>query len=299
MNEPLDPHDNGTTVVAGMDTTGGNTQTPPVDPEIRVSEDGNQITRGDRKYLPAEAVQSERQRRQEAERVISQLEPLMPEFNEWLTNRRSGRDASVREAQGPTPSAGGDDYTTDELKAVAHLNNYFTEDGQSLDLTRARQALDIMGRVSERRTRQIVEPVARATAADRASRNVEDAISRQYVDGAPIADRSYVTQAFGALPPELAADASVANLVQVVAAGLEYLDKRRTGKLGSSREPQYTEGSTGRFNGDGGRGLSNFAQRAAQARGLSNEEWAKREARPTASARADRDGGIVLESGVD
>lgn len=280
MSDPLDPLE------------GGQSE-PPAAPELVISEDGNQITRGERKYLPAEAVQNERRARQEAERVLSQLEPVLPEFQEFLRNKQGGRQAAVREAAGPT----GEEYTDDELKAVAELNRYYTEDGQSLDLTRARQSLDLMSRISDRRVSRAVEPVRQSTAADRATRNRQEALSRQHVDGAPVADAAFIQQAFDALPADLAADPSVANLVQVIAAGMEYLDKRKTGKIGVGREPQFLEGSTGRLNSGGGRGLSAFAQRAAQARGLTADQWEK--ARNTTGGRADRDGGFVLESGID
>lgn len=291
MSDTLDPH--GETAVAGVGN-GATAQQVDTAPEIKVSEDGNQITRGDRTYLPAEAVKQERAARQQLQAQLQQLEPLLPEFQEWLQNKQSGRQAAVTRA---TEGADGP-YTKDELTAIAELNRYYTEDGQSLDLDRAKQALDIMSRVGERSARGLVEPVARTTMADRAARNRQEAISRQYLDGAPIAEAAFVQQAFDALPPELAADPGVANLVQVIAAGMEYLDKRKSGKARAGREPQFTEGATGRFDGNGGRGLSAFAQRAAQARGYTPEQWAKLIEKPTPDARADRDGGFVLETGL-
>lgn len=289
MNEELDPHGE------NVGAAGIATPETPATPDVVVSEDGNQITRGEHKYIRAEALQQERARRQEAERVLGQLEPVLPEFQEFLQNKRGNRQGAVREAAQPA----GEDYTEDELKAVAELNRYYSDDGATLDLTRARQALDLMSRISDRRVSRAVEPVVRTTAADRAARNRQEALSQQYVDGAPIADAAFVEQAFNALPPELVADPGVAKIVQIVAAGMEYLDKRRTGKIGTGREPQFSEGSTGRFNGNNGRGLSAFALRAAQARGYTPEQWAKMQDKPTPQARPDRDGGYVLETGVD
>lgn len=289
QNAP-DPHD--APVVAGVQTTAQQVET---EPEIRVSEDGNQIIRGEHKYIREEALRRERAENQQLKQALGALEPVLPEFKEYMENKRSGRQTAVTRATEPAPA---DDYSQDELIAVAQLNRYYTEDGQSLDLDRAKQALELMDRRAERHARRAVEPVVRHTAADMAARNRQAAVSRQFVDGAPVADPRYIQQAFDALPPELAADPGVAELVQVLAAGMETLDSRRTGKT-ARREPNYTEGPSGRFDGDGtGKPLSAFALRAAQSRGYTPEQWQKLQSKPTPDARADRDGGFVLETGL-
>lgn len=295
MTDTLDPHDGGTTAPVTPPAASNTAQQVSTEPEVQFSEDGNQVTRGDVKYIRYEAVQQERQKRQELERTLSQLEPVLPEFQEFLENKRSGRvTATTRATQG----APADEYSQDELIAVAQLNRYYSEDGQSLDLDRARQALDLMGKIGERRARQIVEPVARTTIADRAAKNRQEKLSQQYVDGEPIAAPEFIQRAFDALPAELAADPGVADLVAVIAAGLQTLDGRAKGRT-ARREPNFTEGAPGRVDGSTPRGLSAFGQRAAQARGYTPEQWAKLQEKPTPQARADRDGGFILETGLD
>ena len=86
--------------------------------------------------------------------------------------------------------------------------------------------------------------------------------------------------AMEALGDDYLQDPNVANLVQVVAAGLEYLDQRKTGagrrptRSAGGREPMYLERSTGRYDGDEGE-LSSLDIAAARARGKSPEQWAK------------------------
>jgi hypothetical protein len=103
------------------------------------------------------------------------------------------------------------------------------------------------------------------------------------VDGQPIAEQKYIDAAATSLGDDLMADPEVARLAQVVAAGLEYLDARKSGTLGRGRagggrrgsgEPMMVERSTGRFDGDTGE-MSDLDRAAARARGKSPEQWQK------------------------
>lgn len=282
---------------SAVDTSVTPAQAVDTAPEIKITDDGNQITRGDAKYIRAEALAEARANNAALKAQIDQMAPFIPEFTEFLHNKRNGRTAAVTTAVG---SGGDDDYSEDELKGVAQLRGYYSEDGQSLDLNRARLDLRLMDQRAARQARTAIDPVVRTTAADRAARNRQEAMTRQFDDGAPIADPRYINQAFQALPEDLAADPGVGQLVQVLAAGMEYLDIRKSGRTpGPRREPNYTEGSTGRVdNGQRGGGLSAFALRAAQSRGYTADQWAKLQDKPTPDARPDRDGGYVLETGL-
>jgi hypothetical protein len=129
--------------------------------------------------------------------------------------------------------------------------------------------------VSERHVR----PVHETTVRDRAAANRQRAVANRFVDGQPVADPKYVQAAMDALPPEYQADDNIANITQVIAAGLEYLDLRKSGglrgKAGRGQgEPIFRESGGGRF--DGGAGdLSDLDIAAAKARGKTPEQWAK------------------------
>lgn len=278
MSDTLDPHDN---------TEGVETPAPEA-PEFKITDDKNQVTVGDTKYIRAEALQQARAETQQLRGIVDQIAPYQSEFAEFLNNKRSSRESAVRQAA-PASDA---DYSDDDLKGIATLNNYYTEDGQTLDLGRARQALDVMTRIADRRTARAIEPVARTSAAERASRNRQEALSRQYVDGAPIAAPEFIQQAFDAIPAEYAADPNVANLVQIVAMGLEYAARRKDGKINSRLEPQHSEGGTGMLPGANPRGLTQFGSRAAQARGYTAEQWQKQGEKLN---RPNRDGSWDLE----
>lgn len=277
-NETLEPQELGSEAP---------TEAPP---QFELTEDGNQVKVGGKTYLIDAAVRQEREQNRVLKQQLAALEPLLPEFQEFVENKRNGRNATVARTAEPDS-----EYTDDELKGVAIAYGMYTDAGE-LDLARARQSLDVTGRVAEARARRIVEPVARQTALTQAQRNREAARSRTFDDGRPVADARYLDQAFDALPPDLAADPQVGNLVQVLAAGLEYLDARKAGKIGSSREPQFSEGSRGTL-ASTPQALSGFSRIAAQARGKTPEQWSKL-VNSQSTGRAERDGSYVLEDGL-
>lgn len=243
---------------------------PTPAPEPKVSDDGNVMEVGGRKYVTFDALTAERAQRQQLAQTVAQLEPLMPEFEQFLT-KRNERQTATTAASGK----GGDDEAY--LREVAETLHFYDENHEP-DLRRAQGHLNIMRRESDRSAQRAVEPVAQSTAREMARVNRERANTSRFVDGKPIADSKYMSAAMDAVGAEHLADPNVANMVQVVAAGLEYLDARKNGTLSrgrGGREPLHLEGSRGRFDGDGEGGLSAMDLAAARARGKSPEEWAK------------------------
>lgn len=281
MSEPtIDPHE-------------GAPAAEPAAPAFKITDDKNQVTVGDATYIRAEALHQERNARQELQRQVDGIAPYVDEFNEFLTQKQT-REAA-RTARVAPPAAEGA-YPREDLEGVATVRGYVDAEGKP-DLARAAQDLALMDRYVEARVSRAIAPVARTASEERAYRNRESAKGRQFVDGRPLVDAKYVDQAFDALPPELAADPNVANIVQVIAVGLEQLDARKTGRAQVRREPVFTEEGRGRFDAEPG-GLSQFDIRAAQARGISQADWAKRSEKPTPTGRVDRDGGYVFDGEV-
>lgn len=281
MSDSLDPHEQ----------TGIEPAAESAEPEIKVSEDGNQITRGERTYIPLEAVKQARSENQQLRQIVDQIAPYQAEFAEFLNNKRSGRANAERVAAPATDET----YSDEELKGVASLRGYYTEDGQSLDLDRARRDLDLTTRIADRTAQKAVAPVQRTTTATNAAKNRQDALTRNYSDGTPVAGREYVEQLLNLLPDDYMADESSVNATLLMAAGMEYLNMRKEGKIGTRREPQHFEGSTGITPGTNRPQVSAFSQKAAQARGVSLSEWQKGLEK---AGKRDRDGGVVLETGL-
>jgi hypothetical protein len=245
-------------------------------PELKVSEDGNVAEYGDKKYVRQEALHQERQERQKLAATLAELDPLMPEFNEFLKQRTGRRDAQVDRAR-QSLGGGTSDYTEDELQGFAINRGYFAEDGQTPDLRRAQTELDIISGISRRQAHNAVRPVHEDSIRTRANTNRNRVRGNNFVDGQPVAGEKYVNAAINALSDEQLADDNVANLVQVIAAGLESLDNRKNGRVSRTRggrEPMFVEGSSGRFDGDTGE-LSGLELAAARARGKTPEQWAK------------------------
>lgn len=278
MSDILDPAHQGdtndggsTTVVSGLPRA--DAEPPKDDPArpLKVTEDGNQIEYNGRKYLTQEAVAAERAMNKQLRETLAALEPHMEDFGQYLQEKRGG---GKRQAEKPQPVlASGLEDEEDYLKDVASSMAFYREDGE-LDLHRAQAHLSIV----RRETRREIAPVARGSQEERARTNRERALGSTFVDGKPIADPKYMGQALDSLGAEQLADENVANIAKVVAAGLEYLDLRRNGGLarGARRgEPNFREGSRGRFDGDAEGELSAMDLAAARARGKTPEQWAK------------------------
>ena len=272
----LDPQDNGPA------------PTPePESPKFELTEDGNQVKYGDRTFVTQEALRQAREEARSLRDEFKKLEPVIPEFEEFIRTKQA-RQVAQRSAA--TPPA--DEYTDDELDGFAAVSGFYTAENTP-DRARARQAMDVMSRIADRKTRQHVDPLRSSTAADRAARNRQEAVGRLFTDGKPIADPKFIEEAFNSLPAELSSDPGVGALIQVLAAGREYLDKRRNGTLSERREPVFNEGSRGRYYETGGE-LSQLALAAARARGKSPEAWQKAAA-ASPKGREQSDGSYVFE----
>lgn len=258
-------------------------------PDLVVSEDGNILERGGTKYVRAEALHQERQARQQLQQTLSNLDPVMPEFEEFLRTRENRR-TSVRES---VAAGGGDD--AGYLDEVATALGFFDETGKA-DHRRAQAHLNITRREAARETSRQVKPVNDSNVRDRAEANRQRARSAKFNDGQAIAEQKYMDQALAALPDEFLADSNIANITQVIAAGLEYLDLRKTGQLnsrgrrGGGREPMHVERGSGRFDAEDS-DISALDAAAARARGKTPEQWAKLSKQANKSNR----GSAVLE----
>jgi hypothetical protein len=245
-------------------------------PEIKVSEDGNVAEHNGVKYVRQEALHQERQRAQKLADTLSALDPVMPEFKEFLEQKHARRGATVdRAARG---NGGSDDYSQDELEGFAITRGYYKDDNTTPDTSRAQKELDIISGISRRQVGKAVAPVAAGTTREQARVNRERAIGNRFVDGRPVADEKYMRAALDTLGEDQIADPNVANLAQVVAAGLEYLDQRKNGTSTRGRrggEPMFTERGTGRYDTDAGDDVSPLSAAAARARGKTPEQWAK------------------------
>lgn len=273
--DPAHDPDGGTNVgAAGIPTPEAKGEKKP--DEVVVSEDGNIVERGGVKYMRAEALHNERQARQNAERQLAALAPVMPEFEEFLKVREN-RKTAVRESV----ASGGEQDEKEYLQEVATALGFYDETNQP-DLRRAQAHLNITRREAGRVTDKRVRPVEESSQLAQARANRERARGQKFVDGQPIADDKYLEAAYNALPEEYLADPQVAALTQVIAAGLQHLDERKSGVRRTNQpqrrqqngEPMFVERGTGRF--DEGEGeISQLDIAAARARGKSPEEWAK------------------------
>lgn len=284
----LDPDAAENTVVAGAPGGGKEEKS-----DFKATDDGNLIEYGGRKYLREEAVHEARGKAAKYAETLQTLEPLMGEFEQFLASKQSGQRAAVNRATREAPES---EYNDDELIGYAITRGYY--DGDKPDLKRAKDDLDIMTAIADRRASKAVKPVADRSVRDRADENYERALNYRFpADGEPVAEERYVRAALDAIrqdSPEILADPKASELVQVIAAGLQTLDERKTGRRSArgSREPVFREGAGTRLNQGRGDELDALDRAAARARGKSPEQWAKLS---KAVSGSDRGTGTVLE----
>jgi hypothetical protein len=270
----------------------------PVADELKVSEDGNVAEHKGVKYVRQEALHNERQERQKLAATLAALDPVMPEFEAFLKQKNERQSATVDRVRQSTRSES--DFSDDELEGFAITRGYYEQDNVTPDTKRAQKELDIISGISRRQVAREVAPDRESTTKERARINRDKALNAKFLDGQPVASQQYVQAAIQSLGDEQLADPNVANLVQVIAAGLESLDQRKN-NLGrgrpqrQNREPMLVEHSTGRFDGDDGE-ITDLDRAAARARGKSPEAWAKlsKQVNKVSSNR----GSAILEDGV-
>jgi len=285
----LDPDAAENTVVAGQ--PGGQKEEKP---DFKATDDGNLIEYGGKKYLREEAVHEARSKAQKYAETLSTLQPLMGEFEQFLEQKKNGRAATVDRATREAPES---DYSDDELTGYAITRGYY--DGDKPDLKRAKDDLDIMTAIADRRATKAVRPVADASVRERVAENYEKALNYRFpADGEPVAEERYLRAALDAVRqdrPEALAESGAAELVQVIAAGLQTLDERKSGRRASrgNREPVFREGAGSRVNLGRGDDLDALDRAAARARGKSPEQWAK--LTRAVGGATDRGTGTVLE----
>lgn len=271
-NDVLDPaHADDLPQIAGVtqDTPLPGQQT---DAEWKASDDGNIVTRGDKRYVREEALHAERERAKAASAALARIEPLVPEFTEFLNQKQNRNNANVERATRPSAETYADD---DDLRGFALVRGYYKADGVTPDTERANQELNIMARIADRSAAKHVGPVQRDTVQSHADANYREALGRTFTDGEPIAERKYLEQVFNSVPAEQRADPQVAQMLEVMALGVQELEARKAGRRPSRREPTFREGASGRSSLGSGDALDALDAAAARARGKTPEQWGK------------------------
>lgn len=161
-----------------------------------------------------------------------------------------------------------------EAEEVAEDLGLIAADG-SLDVNRARRYLDRQDQRNGKLVDQRVAPVANATASQIANGHRLALKSRRHEDGRPVASAESIDAVANVLPPELVANPNVAQIMELIAIGLDQ-KTGRTPKAPVARmydEPWLSEGA-GR--GPGSRSvLTDEDKRFAKNLGLDEKTYAK------------------------
>lgn len=256
------------------------------------------------KMVPLEALHGAREESKRLKETLGRIEPYMDDFEQFLQEKNKPKAPPV--PQRPVRQELSDEEV-EELAATAQMLGYVNPETGQPDLHRTQRVLQVLDRRAGRIADSRMQPVAQNVAADRARTNRQNAYERIFDDGRPVAEQQYIDQAFDSLPPEYAADPLVASTTHLLAAGLEYLEKRKAAAGGGRRTPPLQDGSRPvRFrqrepvfyepqrgrNEESDDDMSDFSIAAARARGKTPEQWNKQRAKATKRANSD-----VLDDG--
>lgn len=252
------------------------------------------------KLVKLEALHGAREENKKLKDTIGKLEPLMPEFQEFLEHKRSGgsKPQQQQPQQKPQPQGPSADEL-EELDATAQLLGFVNPETGEADRQRTQQVLRLLDRRAGNIVGGAMRPVAASVAEQRARANRDQAYDKMYVDGRPVAEQEFIDMAFDSLPAEFSSDPTIAGVAHLLAAGLQYLEERKSNTRGARqqerpgvldfletgrtparvtqrrREPMHVEGSLGRVSREDEDSMSDFSVAAARARGKSPEQWQK------------------------
>lgn len=173
-------------------------------------------------------------RLENAERLGQQLADVQPMLETLRNLSPQQRDAL---ATGKLPSQPGTRQDADDQEAIqwADMNGFVTATGD-LDVARARKNLDWLDERHRRTTDAAMQPLRQSTAQQTAGVMRERAKGITDKQGQPIATGESIDEAYGMLPPELAAHPNVA----MVALGTAmFIDRMRGRKVQAPTDRDY------------------------------------------------------------
>ena len=234
------------------------------------------------KLVPVSAVIAERDRaRQSTEkRIRDEYEPVKAKaaqadqlaadlgaLQPYIDHLRRHPELMQQAPQADVPTVSDQD-----AEQFARQYELYTPTG--LDTGRAKKIIanqrDEMAKVARNAAQEAVAPVLHGTATQQARQNFLWAASQRATDGSPLVDPNELAQEWAQMPPELAANPEVAQVIldRVVGRSL------RSGKRPPQRqesEPLFSETPGGRGSGD--YQISPMEKRMSKNVGLSEKDW--------------------------
>jgi hypothetical protein len=181
-------------------------------------------------------------RLEQSERIGQQLADAQPMI-EQLRNLTPQQREALATGKLPSPAGTRQDEQDQEAIQWADMNGFVTATGE-LDVSRARKNLDWLDERHRRTTEAAMQPLRQNTAQQQAGVMRERAKGVVDKQGRPIATAESVDEAYGMLPPELAAHPNVA----MVALGTAMFIDRMKGRAlpnpstrDSFADPIYSE----------------------------------------------------------
>lgn len=230
------------------------------------------------KMVPVGVLTAERRRMKEAhERELAPVREKASRADQ-LDARLQAYEQQQR--QPPAPAAPDDPIAkVSDEKAERFAKRYelFTPNG--LDIPRAKQIIAEQEaetrRIAEEAASKAMAPLLQDTAASASKQNFVDMATQKAPDGSPLldaTDQRALAELWAGFPPELTANAAVAQVILNAALG-QRIRSRKAQPSAPGREPLVTESAGGPRPAYT---ASNVERKMAQSVGMSSSEWEKR-----------------------
>ena len=235
------------------------------------------------KLVPVSAVIAERDRARTSteKRIREEYEPVKAKaaqadqlaadlgvLQPYIDHLRRHPELMQQPAQPDVPSVSDQD-----AEQFARQYELYTPTG--LDTGRAKKIIanqrEDMAKVARSAAQEAVAPMIHGNATQQARQNFLWAASQRAADGTPLVDANELAQEWANMPPELAANPEVAQVLLDRVIGRALRSGKRVTRPDS--EPTFSEPAGGRGSGD--YKISPMEQRMARATGVSEKDWAK------------------------
>ena len=181
------------------------------------------------------------QRATDIDQRLSQAQPIIDAI---LTNPKLRAEA-LRAQQGTRPSGERTEQPDDDPDAQQYAEEmgFYTADGSTPDVARARRILNIIDKRGAKHTEESMRPLAGLVAGSRADMNLREAMAQTDAHGVPLATMESIREVAAQLPAHLLADEKVIELVVNNAIGV---DRRKGRTPKAPEEPLYLDSPGGR-----------------------------------------------------
>lgn len=223
------------------------------------------------KHVPLSALKTVREENKTLREKAQQAESLAQQLAQLQGQLQGYQQVTQQLAQPRAPQAPAAPQTDERALTFARSLDLYTQDSSGqpvLDVQKAQNILGIVKEMAKQEAGSLVQPIAQATARDRALVNYQWAIQQKDPSGKPV-DQKVLTEIWRTMPVEYTADPQIAKTLLFTAMGME---RANTAPTPAAPPPTIVTESVGgvpRVR----QTMSGLEQRIAADKGIKPEAW--------------------------